>query len=131
MRRGSDAIDFAAEVALRTGVEPRVLSGDEEAMYSFLGATASIDGDTPVGVLDVGGGSTELAVDAPSTRGVQVASRERVRSKSARYGSAIAIPRCSVARRSTPALAAISMRAREPMPQPCSPRLPASRTSQR
>lgn len=66
MRRGSDADDFAAAVAERTGLLPRVLSGDEEAMYSFLGATANLDGDTPVAVLDVGGGSTELAVDSPS-----------------------------------------------------------------
>jgi exopolyphosphatase/guanosine-5'-triphosphate,3'-diphosphate pyrophosphatase len=73
LRRARDGASFAAEVAARVGVEPRVLTGAEEATYSFLGATASWrDGDAregedrAVAVLDVGGGSTELAVDVPS-----------------------------------------------------------------
>jgi exopolyphosphatase/guanosine-5'-triphosphate,3'-diphosphate pyrophosphatase len=65
MRRASDGEAFAREVAALVGIEPRVLSGDEEAGYSFLGATRKLDGD-PVAVLDVGGGSTELAVDVPA-----------------------------------------------------------------
>jgi exopolyphosphatase/guanosine-5'-triphosphate,3'-diphosphate pyrophosphatase len=43
-----------------------VISGAEEATYSFLGATAHRNGDRPVAVLDVGGGSAELAVDVPA-----------------------------------------------------------------
>jgi exopolyphosphatase/guanosine-5'-triphosphate,3'-diphosphate pyrophosphatase len=67
MRRASDGDAFAAELTARVGVAPRILSGDEEATYSFLGATATAGGSDAVGVLDVGGGSSELAVDAPST----------------------------------------------------------------
>ncbi|HEX3551394.1 MAG TPA: hypothetical protein VHT53_13500 [Candidatus Elarobacter sp.] len=63
LRRASDGDAFAAGVAARAGVAPRVLSGDEEATYSFLGATARVTSDAEVAVLDVGGGSTELAVD--------------------------------------------------------------------
>ena len=66
MRRAADGADFTAAVRALTGVEPHILSGDEEATYSFLGATSAVEGDELVGVLDVGGGSTELAVDVPS-----------------------------------------------------------------
>jgi exopolyphosphatase/guanosine-5'-triphosphate,3'-diphosphate pyrophosphatase len=62
LRRASDAPAFSAAVQTLTNVEPRVLSGDEEATYSFLGATYGIISAQRVGVLDVGGGSTELAV---------------------------------------------------------------------
>ena len=66
LRRAEDADAFGAEVAVRLGVAPRVLSGEEEASYSFLGATALRDGAESLAVLDVGGGSTELGVDTPA-----------------------------------------------------------------
>jgi len=66
LRRASDAEAFATDVAARAGVAPRILSGTEEATYSFLGATAAHDGSAEIAVLDVGGGSTELAVDSPA-----------------------------------------------------------------
>jgi exopolyphosphatase/guanosine-5'-triphosphate,3'-diphosphate pyrophosphatase len=66
LRRASDGAAFAAEVAARVGIAPRILSGEEEATYSFLGATAHRDGDSAIAVLDVGGGSAELAVDVPA-----------------------------------------------------------------
>lgn len=44
------------------GVEPELLSGGEEAALSFAGATAELDVSTaPWLVVDIGGGSTELA----------------------------------------------------------------------
>ena len=39
MRRAEDGDAFAREVEALLGVAPRVLSGEEEATYSFLGAT--------------------------------------------------------------------------------------------
>ena len=53
---------FLAEARRRTGVDVRILTGDEEAAFSFAGATSGLAPDerTTV-VLDVGGGSTELA----------------------------------------------------------------------
>lgn len=66
MRRASDAASFESDVSARVGVAPRVLGGEQEATYSFLGATRARDGDGVVAVLDVGGGSAELAIDAPS-----------------------------------------------------------------
>ena len=47
------------------GVEPELLSGQEEAELSFLGATADLPDDGgPYLVVDLGGGSTEMAVGA-------------------------------------------------------------------
>jgi len=66
LRRASDGASFADEVAARVGVAPRILSGTEEATYSFLGASAARGGEHEIGVLDVGGGSAELAVDVPA-----------------------------------------------------------------
>ena len=66
MRRATDGAAFANELSARIGARPRVLSGDEEATFSFLGATSLVTGDERVGVLDVGGGSSELAVDVPA-----------------------------------------------------------------
>ena len=44
------------------GFDAVVLSGEDEATYSFEGATAGLaDDGRPVAILDVGGGSTEIA----------------------------------------------------------------------
>jgi len=69
VRRATDAGEFIADVRRTTGVEMRVLSGDEEATFSFLGATQGLQvpASAEVGVLDVGGGSTELAVGRGGT----------------------------------------------------------------
>ena len=51
----------AAEAAV--GVRPELLSGDEEARLSFLGATSELDpSQGPFLVVDIGGGSTEFSV---------------------------------------------------------------------
>jgi exopolyphosphatase/guanosine-5'-triphosphate,3'-diphosphate pyrophosphatase len=71
-----DAVDrdrFFYGVYQRTGVEAEVLSGDQEALIAFTGATGSISGQPPYVVLDIGGGSTEFirgtdAVDAMDSR---------------------------------------------------------------
>jgi exopolyphosphatase/guanosine-5'-triphosphate,3'-diphosphate pyrophosphatase len=54
---------FLAAAADVMGVEPEVLSGMEEARLSFAGAVAGLDpAGGPFLVVDIGGGSTELAV---------------------------------------------------------------------
>lgn len=54
--------DFAAMVKERTGEELRILSGDEEARYSFFGAAGGFNFPPEECILiDIGGGSTELA----------------------------------------------------------------------
>mgnify|MGYP003333492615 FL=1 len=53
------------------GVEPEVISGEEEARLSFLGATQELhDSESPFLVVDIGGGSTEFVFGA---RGVEAA----------------------------------------------------------
>lgn len=51
--------DAAEEIV---GARPELLGGDDEARLSFLGAVAELDpNDGPFLVVDIGGGSTELA----------------------------------------------------------------------
>ncbi len=44
------------------GFAPEVVSGEEEAALSFLGATSGLAAEPPFLVLDIGGGSTELVL---------------------------------------------------------------------
>jgi exopolyphosphatase/guanosine-5'-triphosphate,3'-diphosphate pyrophosphatase len=60
VRDAADRRLFEAAFSRVTGEAPEVLSGEEEARLSFLGATADLDADRPVLVFDIGGGSTEL-----------------------------------------------------------------------
>ncbi|HKP90344.1 MAG TPA: hypothetical protein VJT75_10260 [Thermoleophilaceae bacterium] len=63
IRQAANRDDLVRSIAETTGLEPSVLSDSEEARLAFLGASRSL-GAAPagtLGVLDVGGGSTELA----------------------------------------------------------------------
>jgi exopolyphosphatase / guanosine-5'-triphosphate,3'-diphosphate pyrophosphatase len=65
-RQSANAGALVAGLTHVTGVIARVLSAADEGRYAFEGATAGMTGlDVPVGVCDVGGGSTELAVGSP------------------------------------------------------------------
>ena len=58
--------EFFALAEEAVGVRPELLTGDEEARLSFLGATAELDREQgPFLVVDIGGGSTEFAVGPP------------------------------------------------------------------
>ncbi|MFD6094158.1 exopolyphosphatase [Oerskovia sp. NPDC060338] len=61
--------EFVEGVLARLGVEPEVVSGNEEAELSFRGATGVVAAhhEGPFVVVDLGGGSTELVLgtDAP------------------------------------------------------------------
>ncbi|QSR32520.1 exopolyphosphatase [Nocardioides sp. S5] len=69
-RDASNADVFREGVRRRLGVEPEVLSGDEEAALVFAGAIAAQDPlpAEPVLVVDIGGGSTELVLGEGSAR---------------------------------------------------------------
>ncbi|WP_406494747.1 Ppx/GppA family phosphatase [Streptomyces sp. NBC_00846] len=58
--------EFVRGVLDILGVEPEVISGDEEAEFSFIGATKELMGrdhfEKPYLVVDIGGGSTEFVV---------------------------------------------------------------------
>lgn len=59
-RDAKDGAAFIMEAAQVLGVVPEVISGEEEAALSYLGATASLDDRIPTVVIDIGGGSTEF-----------------------------------------------------------------------
>ena len=63
-RDASNAAVFAEGVRRRLGVEPEVLSGEEEAALVYAGAIAAQSPmpPEPVLVVDIGGGSTELVL---------------------------------------------------------------------
>ena len=66
-RDASNREEFFAGVRARLGVDPEVISGDEEANLSFRGATSALAEQdssypTPYVVVDIGGGSTEFVL---------------------------------------------------------------------
>ena len=61
-RDASNTAEFTRQVKEILGIAPEVLTGSEEAMLSFTGATAELAGTHggPFLVVDIGGGSTEF-----------------------------------------------------------------------
>ncbi len=51
---------FIAEITGAAGAAPVIISGEEEAALSFLGASRASAGPGRRGVIDIGGGSTEI-----------------------------------------------------------------------
>jgi len=64
IRRAANRDEFCDAIRSHGGVEVCVLDGQEEARLAFLGATRTLGRPLPgrVAVVDVGGGSTEIAV---------------------------------------------------------------------
>jgi exopolyphosphatase / guanosine-5'-triphosphate,3'-diphosphate pyrophosphatase len=64
IRAAANQDEFASAMREACGVEVEILDGHEEARLAFLGATRTLGQplDGRVGVVDVGGGSTELAI---------------------------------------------------------------------
>ena len=64
IRRAANRDEFCAAIRAHGGVEVCVLDGEEEARLAFLGATRTLGRALHgrVAVVDVGGGSTEIAV---------------------------------------------------------------------
>ncbi|MDP9816039.1 Ppx/GppA phosphatase family protein [Spirilliplanes yamanashiensis] len=65
-RDASNAADFRAMVRGILGVDPEVISGDEEARLSFAGAVRGLTAAAPYLVVDIGGGSTEFVTGTDS-----------------------------------------------------------------
>jgi exopolyphosphatase / guanosine-5'-triphosphate,3'-diphosphate pyrophosphatase len=64
IRNADNAAEFTATLRAEGGVDVEVLDGAEEARLAFAGATRTLGEPLAgsVGVVDVGGGSTELAI---------------------------------------------------------------------
>jgi exopolyphosphatase / guanosine-5'-triphosphate,3'-diphosphate pyrophosphatase len=74
LRDAANGQEFAEEVRDKLGFEVTILSGLEEAEWTYRGAVSefcSEDSRSPFAVLDIGGGSTELTIG----EGLEVAQR--------------------------------------------------------
>lgn len=80
VREAANGREFAEQVEQRFGLTPYVLSGDEEARLTFLGATSERDADdrTSVAVIDIGGGSTEIVIGKGREASFHVSTRAGV-----------------------------------------------------
>jgi exopolyphosphatase / guanosine-5'-triphosphate,3'-diphosphate pyrophosphatase len=87
VRDADNGAAFADAVRDRYGLDGRTLSGDEEARLTYLGATAARDGAdaTPLLVVDIGGGSTELVTGARGEMGFHVSTQAGVVRHSERF----------------------------------------------
>ena len=52
--------DFMAAIEQAAGIAPIILTGEEEARLSFFGASRAVKDECFCGVIDIGGGSTEI-----------------------------------------------------------------------
>jgi len=73
VRDAANGAAFAARVRDDYGLDARVLSGEEEAQLTFLGAMSDRAASSrPTVVIDIGGGSTEFIVGRGRTAGFHV-----------------------------------------------------------
>lgn len=87
VRDASNGAEFTKRVRSEFGLDARVLSGDEEAQLTFLGAMSDRDGSSsePTVVIDIGGGSTEFIVGANHTASFHVSVQAGVLRMSERH----------------------------------------------
>ncbi len=80
VRDAANGGEFAAIVRDRYGLDPHILSGDQEAQLTFLGATSERDPNDaePTLVVDIGGGSTELVIGARQQAGFHISTQAGV-----------------------------------------------------
>jgi exopolyphosphatase/guanosine-5'-triphosphate,3'-diphosphate pyrophosphatase len=67
IREADNGGDFMADVAKRTGIKIRVISGNEEARLIHMAAVYGVHmGGSPAVVIDIGGGSIEVSLGTAS-----------------------------------------------------------------
>ena len=70
VRHAGNGTEFLANVESIVGVAPRLISGEEEGRLSFIGAQQQLpltNNPQLIAVIDIGGGSTEIAVGSPNS----------------------------------------------------------------
>ncbi len=70
IRRAANGAELVRAITAATGLTIDVLTGEEEARLAFIGAAATLEQpmDGELGVVDVGGGSSELVVGRPPSQ---------------------------------------------------------------
>ena len=61
VRNARNKSEFLVKCHQKLNVFPQVLSGKEEAKFTYLGATYEVESENPLLTIDIGGGSTEVA----------------------------------------------------------------------
>jgi exopolyphosphatase/guanosine-5'-triphosphate,3'-diphosphate pyrophosphatase len=69
-RDADNRADFFGPAADVLGFEPELITGDDEAGLSFIGATAELSEPAPYLIVDIGGGSTEFIVGTREPEGL-------------------------------------------------------------
>ena len=59
-RDAANGQEFLDAIEAAAGIPPMILSGEEEARLSFFGASRAVKDECFCGVIDIGGGSTEI-----------------------------------------------------------------------
>ncbi len=73
VRDAANGAGFAERVRTDYGLDARVLSGEEEAQLTFLGAMSGrSESSEPIVVIDIGGGSTEFIIGRGRSAGFHV-----------------------------------------------------------
>ncbi len=88
VRDSANGATFAASIAARYGLATRVLSGDQEARLTYIGATSDGSPGEAAGrtlVIDIGGGSTELIIGAGAEIAFHVSTQAGVVRQSERH----------------------------------------------
>lgn len=80
VRDAANGQEFAESIRERYGLESHVITGDQEAGLTFLGAMSERDPEdrTPTVVIDIGGGSTEIVVGQGRKAGFHVSTQAGV-----------------------------------------------------
>ncbi len=65
LRESSDGADLVREIETLYGIKTEVLTGRQEAELTYLGIADSVRQDSPLLLIDVGGGSTEWVLKTP------------------------------------------------------------------
>ncbi len=63
VRKAENGLEFVAEIEAETGIDIRIISGEEEAELAVLSARHHFSmGNSPYALVDIGGGSAELVL---------------------------------------------------------------------
>src|SRR3954470_6245861 len=65
VRDSANGDEFREALSERFGIDAQIISGEQEARLTFLGATAGRNPATTTLVIDIGGGSSELVIGRP------------------------------------------------------------------
>jgi exopolyphosphatase/guanosine-5'-triphosphate,3'-diphosphate pyrophosphatase len=61
VRNAKNKSEFLVKCHQKLNIFPQVLSGKEEARFTYIGATYEVESEDPILTIDIGGGSTEVA----------------------------------------------------------------------